>query len=326
MQMANQSLARGSVAISGATEAIPGVLTVSVLVDRYMAAYAGRDGSRAYRLRWWQAKVGDVPLTDLTDDLVFHALEELSERPSRVYAGRDIDGKAIFRAKAPRMAPATLNRYMHSLAAVCTWAIRKRLIAKGWENPCKRIERRRENNERVRFLSDDERARLLTACKASKWKGLYPLVLLAITTGARRGELLGLRVADVDLQAATASIETSKNGDRRVMPLVPTAVACLSEIMPKTPSARVFASRLREDVPFHFEGVWRLALDAAKIKNFRFHDLRHSCASYLAQSGGTLLEIAEVLGHRNLAVTRRYSHLTIRNKAELVNRVLGDIR
>ncbi len=167
---------------------------------------------------------------------------------------------------------------------------------------------------------------MLTACKASGWKGLYPLVMLALTTGARRGELMGLRVRDIDLQAATASIETSKNGDRRVMPLVPAVVGELTSILPASPDARVFCSRLRPEVPFHFEGVWKQAIERAKIKNFRFHDLRHSCAAYLAQSGSTLLEIADVLGHRNLAVTRRYSHLTIKHKAALVNRVLGDIR
>lgn len=326
MKMAIQSFAEGPAAISGATGQPDSPLTASALVDRYMAAYAGRDASRAYRLRWWQARLGNVPLAELNDDLVFKALEELAERPSRIYAGRDIDGKPIFRARGPKMAPATCNRYMHSLAAVCTWAIRKRLVPRTWEHPCKRLERRRENNERVRFLTEAERDRLLSACKVSIWKGLYPLVLMAITTGARRGELLGLRVADVDLQGATASIQTSKNGDRRVMPLVPAVLEVLTEIMPSAPDSLVFASRLRHDSPYHFEECWRRALVQAAIKDFRFHDLRHSCASYLAQSGATLLEIADVLGHRNLSVTRRYSHLTVKHKAALVGRVLGEIR
>jgi integrase len=325
MNSSNQSFAGRSAAISGAATPTSS-LTVSGLIDRYMLSYAGRDASRTYRLRWWQSKIGESSIADLTDDHVFHLLEALAERPARVYAGKDVDGNAIYRAKSPKLSPATLNRYQHSLAAVCTWAIRKRLVPKGWEHPCKRIERRREDNERVRFLSNGEREVLLTACKASGWRGLYPLVMLAITTGARRGELMGLRVRDVDLDAATASIETSKNGDRRVMPLVPTVVAELTAIMPTSPDARVFGSRLRADVPFHFEGVWRLALEAARIKNFRFHDLRHSCASYLAQSGSTLLEIADVLGHRNLAVTRRYSHLTVKHKTAMINRVLGNIK
>ena len=85
---------------------------------------------------------------------------------------------------------------------------------------------------------------------------------------------------------------------------------------------------------FHRSGVpepgsdpaWDRALKAAGVKSFRFHDLRHSCASALAQNGATLLEIAEVLGHRQLSVTKRYSHLATDHKTKLINRVLGDIR
>ncbi len=67
------------------------------------------------------------------------------------------------------------------------------------------------------------------------------------------------------------------------------------------------------------------ALEDADIKDFRFHDLRHTCASYLAQSGASLLEIAEILGHKQISVTKRYAHLCIEHKSSLINRVLGDI-
>ena len=76
----------------------------------------------------------------------------------------------------------------------------------------------------------------------------------------------------------------------------------------------------------NFDGYWDTALSEAKIEDFRFHDLRHTRASYLAQNGASLLEIADVLGHRNLSVTRRYSHLTIDSKSKLVNRVLGGLQ
>ncbi len=148
MKMVYQSFVGRPAVFSGAAES-PNTVTVSMLVDRYMLAYAGRDSSRTYRLQWWQSKIGDLPVTELSDDHVFHLLEELSERPARVFAGNDVDGKPIFRARSPKLSPATLNRYQHSLAAVCTWAIRKRLVPKDWEHPCKRIERRPENNKRV---------------------------------------------------------------------------------------------------------------------------------------------------------------------------------
>lgn len=90
--------------------------------------------------------------------------------------------------------------------------------------------------------------------------------------------------------------------------------------------ALVFACKRRPNVAFNNVPSWQVALRKANIRNFRFHDLRHSCASALAQNGATLLEIANVLGHRQLEVTRRYSHLAVDQKSKLINRVLGDIR
>jgi integrase len=75
-----------------------------------------------------------------------------------------------------------------------------------------------------------------------------------------------------------------------------------------------------------FGSSWRTAIKAAGIRRFRFHDLRHTCASYLAQQGASLLEIADVMGHRQLAMVKRYAHLTTATKARLVNRVLGAIK
>ena len=71
--------------------------------------------------------------------------------------------------------------------------------------------------------------------------------------------------------------------------------------------------------------AWKRALEDADIKDFRFHDLRHSCALYLAQSGASLLEIADVLGHKQISVTKRYAHLCIEHKSNLINRVMGGI-
>jgi integrase len=92
------------------------------------------------------------------------------------------------------------------------------------------------------------------------------------------------------------------------------------------PAGLIFPSARYPDQPFAFEVQWANVLNQTRIRSFRFHDLRHSCASMLAASGATLLEIADVLGHRQLAMTKRYAHLTTQHKAALVNRVLGGIR
>ena len=186
----------------------------------------------------------------------------------------------------------------------------------------------------MRFLSDPERTRLLAACRASKWARLYAFVLLALTTGARRGELAPLRWRDIDLDRAQAYVSHTKNTEPRVLPLLPAVVEELGHLFAedqerfKVAAAQqlVFRSRTRPDVPYHSEAVWQAALKAARVRNFRFHDLRHTCASYLAQSGASLLEIADVLGHRQLQMTQRYSHLTTKSKSALLQRVLGEIK
>lgn len=300
-------------------------LTLRELADSYFAEYDGRDDSRPHRINWWVERFPDRPATSITDDDVFEGLEALANTPARRYAGLDADGRRVFRARPEKRSKSTINRYHVALAALFSWAIKRRRMPKGWENPCRLIERHREPDGVVRFLSDDERERLLVACRASAWPLLYALVLLAITTGARRGELVQLKWADLDFERGCAYVCTTKNGEPRVLPLTPAAVA---ELQPRAgkPGALVFGSRRQPSSPFNFEGAWNVARKAAKLQNFRFHDLRHTCASYLAQNGASLLEIADVMGHRQLAMTKRYAHLTIKSKASLVNRVLGGIQ
>lgn len=302
-----------------------GALPVGDLIDLYMAHYAGRDPTRVQRLTWWRGKVGQVALQDLSDDHLHAALESLENQPSRYWAGKDADGAPIYKAKRQPLAPATINRYGASIAAVLTWSIKRRIAPKGFVHPSRAIERKPEHNERTRFLSDGERERLLAACRASAWPRLYALVLLALTTGARKSELTGLRWGDVDLVRGVAYVGRSKNNDPRVLPLV---AAVLGELKPWQAGAStlVFPSRGQPDKPFAFEPRWLEALKAAKVRGFTFHALRHSCASMLAQNGATLLEIADVLGHRQLQMTKRYSHLATAHKAALVQRVLGEIK
>jgi integrase len=300
-------------------------VTVSELIDAYMVEYAGRDTTRSQRLRFWQVRLGALTLTDLIDDDHIHsALEDLSMRRGNYFAGWDADGRPIYKAKRKSLSPGTINRYHAALSAVFTWAIKKRIAPRGWTNPCRDIEHRAENNQVVRYLSGPECQSLLAECKASQWPKLYLLVMLALTTGARRGELRSLRWADINFDRAEATVSRSKNGDPKIFPLVPAVVAELRRFEGSL-SQLIFASTRRPDVAYNHVPKWQAALKRARICQFRFHDLRHSCASFLAQSGATLLEIADVLGHRNLTVTRRYSHLTTEHKTALINRVLGKV-
>lgn len=302
-----------------------GSLTLAALIDLYMAQYTGRDGTRSSRLEWWRSRIGTLRLDELSDDHLHVELEALARSPGRYYAGKDVDGRPVYRARGKPLSGATINRYASALGAALTWAIRRRIAPKGFAHPLQGIEQQRESPGRTRFLTDDERERLLVACRASKWPRLYLLVLLALTSGARRGELLGLRWRDVDLAQRVAHVARSKNGDAKTLPLVAGVVDELRRFK-GAPDALVFPARLDPSHPMAIEDRWRQALRAAGIRAFRFHDLRHSCASMLAANGATLLEIGDLLGHRSVSMTKRYSHLTTGHRSALVDRVMGQVR
>lgn len=189
-------------------------------------------------------------------------------------------------------------------------------------NPSRDVQRGEETKGRVRWLDDDERVALLEACKQSGWNGLYPLVLLALATGARQGELLNLTWDRVDLKEGTAYLETTKSGERRTLPIRGPALAELRSFakVRRLDSDFVFPS-VDGRKPFSFRPYWNQALEDSGIKDFRFHDLRHTAASYLAMNGATLLEIADVLGHKTLEMVKRYAHLADSHKASVLERM-----
>lgn len=334
MESRNTSGGDGGVPVSTSQAGLPGSgslpmraghLPMREVVNLYLSAYTGKDSSRIQRLTWWIGRIGSLPLQDLTDDHIHAALEELSQQPSKFFAGRDADGKPILKARRKPVSGATLNRYQNAIGAVCTWAVRRRIAPRGWFHPCRALERRPEAPGKTRFLSDEERTRLLDACRASSWDRLYGLVLFALTSGARRSELLGLRWANVDLERGIATLPTSKNGDQATLIVLP-AVADELRKFAGAPGALVFPSPRDPRVPFTFDDRWREALRVARIKGFRFHDLRHSCASAMAAAGRSLLEVGDVLRHRQASMVRRYAHLSTEHRAKVLARVFGDVK
>ncbi len=307
----------------------PQSLTVRELIDRYMAVYAGHDMTRMQRLSAWRSMIGEFTLEQCDSDLVHAGRSELATKPALVYKGKDHRGVKVFDLKSRRKPkdPATLNRYMQAIGAVFTLAIQERLAPKGWVHPCRGIKRLPEAAGRVRYLDSDERARLFAAVKASQYPRLYALTLMALKTGARRGELLALTWADVDLDAGVATLAKTKNGDRRTLVLLPDVVEVLRPFASKDAARYVFGSvGSKYQAPTSIDSAWRDAVARAKVENFKFHDLRHCCASYMAQAGIPLNVIAEVLGHRKLDMTRRYSHLTTQTKAGAMLAALGGIQ
>lgn len=268
-------------------------------VQQYLHQDQGKDPSKVQRLSFWCERFGDKPVGKIFRQQVKTELKALSSTK----------------------APATVNRYKAALASLYRFLSAEFDID---HNPTKGIAQLSENNARTRFLSDDELQRLLVACKQSNWEGLYLLVFLAVTTGARRSELLGLKWSHIDFKAKTAHLFETKNSEQRVLTLTADAIAELMKF--RQLDGYVFPHTHEMNKPFrNFDCFWQSALQQANIKDFRFHDLRHTCASLLAMNGASLLEIAQVLGHKSITMTQRYAHLCIGHKAKLTDRVFGGI-
>jgi integrase len=203
--------------------------------------------------------------------------------------------------------PATVVRYLAALSHAFTTAVKEW----GWldDSPMRKVSKPKEPRGRVRFLDEEERRRLLLVCKESPNPYLYMVVVLALSTGMRQGEIMNLTWKDVDFAEKKIVLENTKNGERRVVPLVGFA----AELLFKHSKERRIGTFLlfpRKDgqKPVNLRQPWIEALEKAEIEDFRFHDLRHSAASYLAMGKATAAEIAEVLGHKTLAMVKRYSH------------------
>ena len=276
-------------------------IKLSVIIDKYLSTeYKGsRLKDEKAKLDFWAEHLGSKQIRDIVKSDISTTLSHLQEHLSN----------------------ATVNRYKAAISVVFNYACREFDLP---DNPIRHVRSLSEPRGRIRFLSDDERSRLFEAVRQSSWDKLYLLVLLAITTGARKGELLGLRWTDVDFDRQTAFVETTKNGQPKVLPLTDSVVIELSKFKDQEP-ALIFNSEIKTDKPFCFNKQWKKALLSADIENFRFHDLRHTCASYLAQNGASLLEIADVLGHKQIQMTKRYAHLCVSHKQKLIEEYFGEI-
>ena len=284
--------------------------TLGDLLDRYKSEVLPRkrDKKQTGLIEWWKVQLGNYKIKDLTPSLIAQHRDKLLSQVSN-------------RTSKKRSA-ATVNRYLGLLSHACTIAIKE------WQwmavNPVVRISKPREAQGRTRFLSDKERERLLVACRSSESIHLFPIVTLALSTGMRRGEILGLSWENVDLQNRRITLLRTKNGERRVVPLVCKAYELIKNLYLKLePESKdlLFPSPNNPKQPISIRTAWETAIKRGKIENFRFHDLRHSTASYLAMNGASLLEIADILGHKTLQMVKRYSHLSEDHKATVLEKM-----
>ena len=220
------------------------------------------------------------------------------------------------RPKKPT-SPSTVNREFAFLKHVFNVAIRDGKIG---ANPVAKLRMLREPSGRTRYLSDEEEAALLKALPGDEDR---QRVTVLLHTGFRRGELLGLRWKDVDFKAGVLTIPKSKNGDTRYVPMTSTVRAILSRrARPLDSAALIFPNTEgTRDLRWAKKTV-PAALRAARIEDFRFHDLRHTFASRLAMESVDLMTIRDLMGHKTMTMTLRYSHLSPGHRQNAVERLV----
>ena len=292
--------------------------TLAELIDRYSkdvlpGKRQGTAKNQVHHLAWWKEQLGTLALADLTPALLAEYRDKLANSVTVRHQQRS--------PATTKRSPATVNRYLAALSHAFTIAVKE------WQwledNPLRKVSKPKEARGRVRFLDDDERERLLQACRESSNPDLYPAVVLSLSTGARQQEIMALRWQQIDLAGSMIRLEQTKNGERRALPLAGHAASLVQERarVRRIATDLLFPSKVNPTQPIDLRTPWETALKQASINDFRWHDLRHSAASYLAMNGATLAEIAAVLGHKTLAMVQRYAHLSEQHTAAVVARM-----
>jgi len=226
---------------------------------------------------------------------------------------QDISTRRVEAYKANRITsvkPASVNRELGVLKHMLNVAVEWGYLC---ENPARPVKKLRENNARLRYLTKGEIDRLVAAA----YSDLKPIITMAVNTGMRRGEIFDLKWEHIDLRNRVLEVVDPKNGDKRALPINKT----LLEVLHRLPR--------RLDTPYVFPGKnggrltdikkgFLTARKTAGLDDVTLHTCRHTFASHLVMAGVDLMTVKELLGHKSIKMTERYSHLSPHHKANAV--------
>lgn len=264
------------------------VLTVKDMVERYRPSWEAKKSARdddRYAAYWIEA-IGNLAANEV--------------RPS------DIEAWRSHRIKVDKVTGATCNRACAFLRRIFNLAIRDEIL--DGTNPVAKIRFVRENNQIVRYLTEDEEAALRAVCSPENWLKIE----VAFLSGLRQMEQLRLRRDDLDFRARVVTVRESKHGEARRVPMSDRLAELFRQQLDSHTSDWVFPGS-EEGTHFTASGAThalKRAMKQAGVKNFRWHDLRHSFCSRLAMAGCSLVTIQQLAGHKQITVTQRYAHLS----------------
>ncbi len=273
------------------------VLLADVIEDYLKRAKNGLRSYRDYERygRYWTDALGTKTLRQVTPGDIERYVAELDDE----------------------LTPASINRQLAFLKRVFNVAIAD---GKAVTNPVRSVKLFKENNQRVRFLTDEEELELRKSIGKDEW----PLIAVAMHTGLRRAEQFTLRWEHVDFTNGILTVPRSKHGETRRVPMNDTVRTILRASASRLKSEYVFPSETGEtpiDACNYVRRVFMPAIEAASIENFHWHDLRHTFASRLIMARVDLRTVQELMGHKTITMTLRYSHLSPAHQLDAVQRL-----
>ena len=279
----------------------PCEVTFLRLAKEYLVAWKGTDAMRGYSVSKFAKHFGKKNIAQITTDDCRKALAFWDD-----------------------MKPSTYNKHHAILSSIFDFAIRKQEETGETYteiNPVSKIRKKPLDNLRVRFLSDDEKRRLVAACREIGGR-FYLAFLLGLATGLRKSNVLDRRWSDIDFERALLTVDKSKNGEPITQP-IPHVIMSELKKHKQVGDGLIFESEIKAGVPTDYKKHWKRARELANIKDFNWHDMRHDVASTLARDGRSLIEIAHALRHKSIQSTTRYAHLSTQHTAQVLNSSIG---
>jgi integrase len=285
----------------------------------YQKNYQGKDRSTAARLKFWAEHLGHHEVKSITSLDIDDAIGILMRRPAqtclRKKIGKNESGEDVYEIRYRDLdrpkSEATLNRYIASLGSVFRFIKKKRMI-RGFVSPISGVEKFKESQGKLEFLTEPEIEILIASARSARWKKLACLIRLAFVTGVRSGALKAMRWKHVNWELRTISFPITKNGEPHTAPLNDACVEELRRIYSDLtrPDDLVFCGKFRNK-PHDFKSAYTTLIQ----KHFpgralTFHSLRHSCCSHLAKKGVPLPVIASWMSHKSLRMVSRYAHIS----------------
>jgi len=271
------------------------------LAEKYSAWMTGRQKSariKGYLIGQLKRVFGDLPLRRFNTLIVEKLQTDLIARGLK---------------------PASANKMLNVLKHMFTKAVEWEMVESEVSKRVHKIKLLRDEGKRLRYLSKEECQKLITVCNDRRLKHLRPIIITALNTGMRRGEILSLTWDQVDLRHGFILLNVTKNGERREIPINQTLRETLQGLTRRLDTPYVFHDPITGKPYKDIKHSFTSACKKAGINNFHFHDLRHTFASHLVMAGVDITTVKELLGHKTLSMTLRYSHLAPAHKVKAVH-------